>query len=71
MSNPPLHHSHSEDARPDDAPPTDGFTDEVRQDAAEANSAAGEEPAQDDDTSPTDDTAPTGDSASTEEASPT
>ena len=65
MSNPPLHHSHSEDARPDDAPPTDGFTDEVRQDAAEANSAAGEEPAQDDDTSRT------GDSASTEEASPT
>ena len=64
MSNPPLHHSHSEDARADDAPPTDGFTDEVRQDAAEANSASEDQPARDVDSE-------TDDSASTEEASPT
>ncbi|HEX5859547.1 MAG TPA: hypothetical protein VFY91_15700 [Microbacterium sp.] len=64
MSNAPLHHSHSEDARADDAPPTDGFTDEVREDAAEANSATErEEPAQGDRSET--------DSASTEEGSPT
>ncbi|MGC5170504.1 alpha/beta fold hydrolase [Microbacterium sp. DT81.1] len=36
MSNPEPHATHAEDARADDAPPTDGVTDEVREDSAEA-----------------------------------
>jgi len=35
MSTPEPHATHSEDARADDAPPTDGVTDEVREDSAE------------------------------------
>jgi len=34
------HTHHSDDARPDDGPPTDGFTDEVREDAADAGADA-------------------------------
>lgn len=36
MTNPTPHSSHSEDARADEGSPTDAVTDEVRQDAAEA-----------------------------------
>ena len=36
MSNPEMHTRHAEDARADDAPPTDGVTDEVREDSSQA-----------------------------------
>lgn len=41
MSDPTPHSTHSEDAEPDDAPPTDAVTDEVREDAARAGSSGG------------------------------
>lgn len=40
MSDPTPHASHSEDARADDAPPTDAVSDEVSEDAATAESDA-------------------------------
>jgi hypothetical protein len=40
MSDATPHGHHSDDARADDAPPTDAVTDEVRQDAAQAESGA-------------------------------
>ena len=43
MSNAP-HEHHSDDARPDDGAPTDAVTDEVREDAAEAESGRDLEP---------------------------
>ena len=47
MSNPEPHATHSEDARADDAPPTDGVTDEVREASAEAEYGVTEESPQD------------------------
>ncbi|SIT67491.1 hypothetical protein [Microbacterium sp. RU33B] len=36
MSTPTPHEHHADDARADDGPPTDAFTDDVRQESAEA-----------------------------------
>lgn len=36
MSDPTPHERHADDARADEAPPTDAVTDEVREDAADA-----------------------------------
>jgi hypothetical protein len=41
MSDTTPHSRHSDDARPDDGPPTDALTDEVREDAAEAGTNPG------------------------------
>lgn len=49
MSTPAPHSHHSDDATADDAPPTDGITDEVRSD-----SAAHGGPSESDDVDPTD-----------------
>ena len=47
MSNPEPHATHAEDARADDAPPTDGVTDEVREDSAQAEFGVPETPEDD------------------------
>jgi hypothetical protein len=43
MSDPTPHTHHSDDARADEAPPTDAVTDEVREEAAQAESGDPEE----------------------------
>jgi hypothetical protein len=43
MSNPLPHSHHSDDAKADDAPPTDAVSDEVKEDAARSESADGDE----------------------------
>jgi hypothetical protein len=43
MSDTTPHRSHAEDARPDDAPPTDAVIDDVREDAASAEEHASAE----------------------------
>jgi hypothetical protein len=44
MSTNTPHSNHSEDARPDAGAPTDAVTDDVREDAAKAESAADDQP---------------------------
>lgn len=39
----PLHRRHDDDARADDGAPTDAVTDDVREEAAAAESASGDE----------------------------
>ena len=49
MSDPTPHERHADDARADDAPPTDAVSDEVREDAARAESGSSLEQAQEPD----------------------